>query len=146
MMTQETPTISAERRERTGSRYARRLRQAGRLPAVVYGHRMEPLHVSVDEKELLHLIRHGSHVMTVEIDGRDRETCLVKDIQFGYLGDDVIHVDFARVNLDEEVEVLVRADFVGTPAEAHHAGAILRHEHTEIGVRCKVNQLSLIHI
>jgi len=138
-MTHDTPTITAQRRERTGTRYARRLRQTGRLPAVVYGHRVEPLHVSVDEKEMLHLMVHGVHVMHLDIEGGGTETCLVKDVQFGYLGDNVIHVDFARVNLEDEVTVHVRLDFVGIPEEAHHAGAILRHDHTELAVRCRVN-------
>jgi large subunit ribosomal protein L25 len=140
-MKHETPTITAQRRERTGSRYTRRLRRSGRLPAVIYGHKVEPVSISVDEKEILHLIQHGAHVMKLAIEGARTETCLVKELQFGYLGDNVIHVDFARVNLQEEVTVNVHLAFVGTPEEAHHAGAILRHDRTELAVRCKVSQI-----
>ena len=140
-MKHETPTLTAQPRQRTGSRYARRLRQAGRLPAVIYGHKVEPVSVSVDEKEILHFIRHGAHVMKLAIENGKTETCLVKDLQFGYLGDDVIHVDFARVNLQEQVTVNVHLAYVGTPEEAHHAGAILRHDHTELAVTCKVSEI-----
>ena len=140
-MKQETPTVTAQKRERTGSRYAQRLRKVGRLPAVIYGHKTDPMAVSVDEKEVLTHIRHGTHVMKVAIDGGKTQTCLVKDLQFGYLGDNVIHVDFARVNLAEEVRVHVHLAFVGTPEAAHHAGAILKHDHTELTVKCKVSDI-----
>ena len=140
-MKHKTPTLTVQRRDRTGTRYAQRLRRTGRLPAVIYGHKIEPLSISVDEKEILNLVEHGAHVMKLAIEDGKTETCLVKDLQYGYLGDNVIHVDFARVNLKEEVTVNVHVAYVGTPGEAHHAGAILRHDRTELGVRCKVSEI-----
>ncbi|MCP3903644.1 MAG: 50S ribosomal protein L25 [Planctomycetes bacterium] len=140
-MKHETPTITAEPRERVGTRYAQRLRKTGRLPAVVYGHKTSPVSVSVDEKEILTHIQHGAHAMYLDIAGGKKETCLVKDLQYGYLGDNVIHVDFTRVNFDEEVEVKVHLDFVGQSHEAARADAILRHDHTELAVRCKVSDI-----
>ena len=140
-MSHETPTIPAEVRERTGSRYARRLRAAGRLPAVIYGHNEAPVHVSVDEKQVMTHLRHGVHVVEVHVDGESPETCLVKDLQYGYLGDNVVHVDFARVNLQEEVQVHVHLDFVGTAPEMHHANAIFNQEHPELLIRCKVQDI-----
>ncbi len=140
-MKHETPTIAALPRERKGSRYAQRLRKSGRLPGVIYGHRTDPVSVSVDEGEIVGLLKHGTHVMYVDIDGGKTETCLVKDLQFGYLGDNVIHVDFTRVDLEEEVTVNVHLAFVGTPAEANLAGAIVEHDRTELSVKCKVNAI-----
>ncbi len=68
---------------------------------MIYGHKREPLAVSVDTKEMLSHLQQGAHVLALTVDGaREAETCLVKDLQFGYLGDTVIHVDFARVDLD----------------------------------------------
>ena len=106
-MKHKTPTITAQTRDRVGGRYAERLRSAGRLPGVIYGHKIAPVSVSVDAKEILTLIQHGAHAMYLDIEGGSKETCLVKDLQYGYLGDDVIHVDFARVDLNEEVNVHV---------------------------------------
>lgn len=140
-MSHQTPTIAAAVRDRTGTRYARRLRAAGRLPAVIYGHQQETVHVSVDEKEMLTHLRHGLHVVELQVEGEKAETCLVKDLQYGYLGDNVVHVDFARVNLQEEVEVNVHLVFVGTAPEMHHAGAIFNQEHPELLVRCKVRDI-----
>ena len=59
-MSHETPTLNAPRRDRTGSRYAKRLRDAGQLPAVVYGHKTEPVSVSVDAKETIRHLRLGT--------------------------------------------------------------------------------------
>jgi large subunit ribosomal protein L25 len=140
-MTHETPTITALARERTGSRYAQRLRKAGRLPGVIYGHKTDPVAVSVDELEILNIISHGAHALNVSIEGGASETCLVKDLQYGYLGDNVIHVDFARVDLDEEVDVNVHLVFVGTSPESQKADAILRHDRTELLIRCKVQAI-----
>ncbi len=140
-MKHETPKIEAERREKVGSVYAQRLRKAGRLPAVIYGHKQDPVAVSVDEKEILKHLNHGTHVLDIAVKGSGSETVLVKDLQFGYLGDNVLHVDFARVDLEEEVTVLVHLAFVGSPHAAAQAGAILSHDITSLEVICRVNAI-----
>ena len=139
-MSHETPTLAAERRERLGSRYANRLRKSGRLPAVVYGHGSDPLSISVDAKETLKHLHHGIHVFNVAIDGSE-ETCLVKDLQFGYLGDDVIHVDFARVDLDEQVTINVSLDFHGVPKAGGKPGHIVVHDLAELEIECAVRNI-----
>jgi len=140
-MSNETPTIPAEPRERVGSRYAQRLRKAGRLPAVVYGHKQDPVAISVDAKETLRMLEHGSRVFELAIGDGATETVLVKDLQFGYLGDNVVHIDFARVDLNEEVTVNVHLKFVGTPEEAKKAGAVVQTDHTEIPVTTTVARI-----
>ena len=140
-MARSTPTITATRRDQTGTRYSRRLRQSGKLPAVVYGHKRDPVHITVDEIEAVGHLRDGAHVVNLNIDGAGEETCLVKDLQFGFLGDDVIHIDFARVDLDEEVEVKVHLHFVGAAPDAGKAGTILSHDIVELDVICKVRAI-----
>jgi large subunit ribosomal protein L25 len=139
-MAHETPLITAEPRDRVGSRYCQRLRQQGRLPAIIYGHGIDPVPVHVNEKEVLTHLHHGQHVISVQLAGAT-ETCLVKDLQFGWLGDNVIHIDFARVDLNEEVEVRVHLKFVGSPAEASKPGSVLTHDITELEVVCKVKDI-----
>jgi large subunit ribosomal protein L25 len=140
-MSHETPTLAAERRERLGSRYSQRLRKAGRMPAVVYGHGSEPLSISVDAKETLTHLHHGIHVFNLAIDGAGEETCLVKDLQFGYLGDNVIHIDFTRVNLDEKVKLNVSLDFHGTPKAGAKPGHIVVHDLAELEIECAVRNI-----
>jgi len=140
-MKQKTPTVEARPRDKVGSTYARRLRKAGRLPAIIYGHKKTPVAISVDEDEMLLQLRHGTHVLNIDVEGAKPETCLVKDLQFGYLGDNVIHVDFARVDLEEEVNVHVHLTFAGEPHAAARGGAILNYDLTDLEVVCRVNEI-----
>ena len=140
-MSHETPIIAAQQRDRRGSRYSQRLRKSGRLPAVVYGHGSDPLSISVDQKETLRHLSEGNHVFNVVIDGGSEETCLVKDLQFGYLGDDVIHIDFARVDLDEKVRVNMTLDYHGVPTGAKKGGSIVVHDLAELEIECTVRNM-----
>jgi large subunit ribosomal protein L25 len=140
-MKHETPTIVASKRERLGTRYSKRLRNQGQLPGVIYGHKTEPLSIAMNEKETLSILKHGAHVVNVAIDGKSPETCLIKDLQFGYLGDNLIHVDFARVDLNEEVEVKVHLRFTGSPESAKKPGSVLGYPTTDLEVICKVKDI-----
>jgi large subunit ribosomal protein L25 len=139
-MSHEVPVLEAQPRDRMGTKYAKRLRATGRLPAVIYGHGSQPTHVSIEEKPVISALKRGLHVFSLKVGGTS-ETCLVKDLQFGWLGDNVVHVDFTRVNLDEEVTVSVSLHFVGTPEAARRVGAVLTHDITELQVRCKVRDI-----
>ncbi|TVQ50882.1 MAG: 50S ribosomal protein L25 [Phycisphaerales bacterium] len=140
-MSHEAPTVTAQLREKTGSRYAHRLRKNGHLPAVIYGHKTDPVSISVDEKVVLGYLHEGMHVFNMEVEGGEKQTCLVKDIQFGYLGDNVIHLDLTRVDLDEEVTVNVGIHFVGEPKAAKVPGAVVSHPLNELEVICKVSAI-----
>lgn len=139
-MSTTKPTIEVATRDRTGSRHAARLRQSGRLPAVIYGNG-DPEHVHVDEKTMLSVLHTGVHVIEVKVNDADAETCLVRDLQFGYLGDDLIHLDLTRVNLDQEVTVNVPVTLTGVCKAAGGEGAVLEVIRTEIEVRCKVRDI-----
>ncbi|MFM1803674.1 MAG: ribosomal protein [Planctomycetota bacterium] len=140
-MAKEVPTIQAAPRDRLGSRYSKRLRAAGRLPAVIYGAGSEPLSIHVDEKVTIGALKKGLHVINLDIEGKGTETCLVKDLQFGYLGDNVIHMDLARVDLEQVVEVSVSLEFVGSPEAAKKSGTIVMHEISDIKIHCKVRDI-----
>jgi large subunit ribosomal protein L25 len=68
-------------------------------------------------------------------------TVLVKDLQFGYLGDNLIHVDFARVDLQQVVTVMMRLEIVGQPKAAAETGAILEIPRPEIEIECMVKDI-----
>jgi len=140
-MSHETPVVEAAKRERTGTRYTQRLRREGRMPAVIYGHKIPPASVSFDAKELLKHLHHGAHVLEVKLADGTTETCLVKDLQFGYLGDNVIHVDLVRIDADEEVSANVALHFVGEPAASNQAGAIVNHDLSELEILARANEI-----
>lgn len=139
-MSTDKISIKTEVRERTGTRFSQRLRNSGRLPGVVYGRNINPTSISVDEKELLGHLHAGARVIHLEIAG-NHETCLVKDLQFGYLGDNVIHVDFAKVNLEQIVTVNIPVTMTGMPKLASETGAMLETIRNEIEVECKVRDI-----
>lgn len=139
---QANHTLSAKKREKLGSRYANRVRQAGGLPAVMYGHGADPVAIVLDAKETVRFVKSGEKVFTVNLEGdRTPQTVLIKDIQFDYLGDTIIHVDFARVDLDELVEVTVPVRLVGEAEGLKSAGAVLLHPVSELDLRCKVTAI-----
>lgn len=139
-MHEKSPVLKGEIRERLGSRYAKRLREQGRLPVVVYGHGQEPAAISVDAKETIRHIEGGERVFQIDINGKI-ETVLLRDVQFNYLGDDIVHCDLSRVDLDEvthaHVHVVLKGDAVGLKT----AGTLLMHPVTELTVECKLKDL-----
>ena len=79
-MSAQTPTLQATIRDRKGTRYARRLRAEGRLPAVIYGQGNDPKSITLDHIETVRHLQSGSHVFEINFeDSTAAETCLVKD-------------------------------------------------------------------
>ncbi len=138
-MHENAPLLTATRRERVGTRYSKRIREAGGLPAIVYGHGKDPLPVSVDAKQTLRYLHEGEKILQLQIEGQSEvQNVLVKDLQFDYLGTNVIHADFTRVDLEERVELKVAIHVVGEAIGLKTAGAMLMHPTTEIEIECKV--------
>lgn len=139
-MSNTTTQLSAQKRERTGSRYAQRVRSNGGLPAVVYGHKQEPVSISLDAHEAIGHISKGEKLFELDIEGA-KQHVLLKDLGYDYLGTNIIHADFSRVNLDERVDVNVPLRFVGEAKGLKTMGAIMMHPNTEIEVNCLITNL-----
>jgi len=140
-MAHKTPIIKVELRDKLGTTYARRLRKSGRLPATIYSKGIDPISVSVDEKEIIKYLHTGSHVMELDNGDGNPATVLVKDLQFGYLGDNLIHLDFARVNLKQIVTITMTLDLSGQPTAASATGAILEVPRPQIEIECMVQDI-----
>lgn len=140
-MHEDSPTLTARARERIGTRYAKRSRASGHLPAIVYGHGQDPLSIEFDAHEAnLHFAK-GERVFVLAMDGAKDELVLLQDLQFDHLGTDIIHADFRRVDLSERVEVTVPLEFVGNAKGLKSAGAVLTHPVTELHLECAVTNL-----
>ncbi|KPL67667.1 50S ribosomal protein L25 [Erythrobacter sp. SG61-1L] len=127
-------TLPAEARERAGKGASRVLRREGRVPAVIYGGKEEPLSIHVEEKELRRQLGTGhfmNSIVTVEIGGQSLRT-LPKDVAFHPVSDRPLHVDFLRLGKDAKVEVLVPVVFTNEEASPglKRGGVlnIVRHE------------------
>jgi large subunit ribosomal protein L25 len=106
-------TLPAETRERAGKGASRALRRDGRVPAVIYGEKKEPLAVHVEEKLLTKMMSNGhfmNSVVMVEVGGKPNRT-LPKDVQFHPVTSRPIHVDFVRIGEHAQVHVNVPVHF-----------------------------------
>lgn len=142
MATQEIPKVQVQVRDRVGSRYAARLRKEGRLPAIIYGHKKDNLPVWVDYRQFVRLLHDNVHLIEAVVDSRS-EPCLIRDVQWNHLGTAVVHVDLARVDLSELVEVEVELELVGQSDNKalQQAGAVLVHPVSSIEVKCRADQI-----
>lgn len=135
----QTATIVVKNRSELGSRANKRLRDAGLLPGVVYGHGEAVVPVTLPKKEVASHLEHGTHVFDLQIEGKS-EKVLVKEVQYDHLGIEVIHVDFARVDLNERVEVTVPLELKGTP-KGEAVGAKLQQVIADLEIECLVTEI-----
>src|SRR5881275_1699086 len=132
----KTAQLSAKPRNELGSRANKRLRDAGFIPGVLYGHKEAVVPLKLTKKEISGHLARGTHVFDLSFDGKT-EKVLVKDVQFDHLGMEVLHVDFARVSLDEKVEVTVPLELKGEP-KGEADGGVLTQVISELEVECLV--------
>ena len=135
----ETIALKAEVRNEVGTKHATKLRRAGKLPAIIYGHGKDPVAISLDLHNFAEMLHHGHRLLGVKI-GKTSETLLVKDLQYDHLGKDIIHADLIRVDLTEMVKVAVPLELKGTAKGTHEGGIVDEHlDHLE--VECKVSDI-----
>jgi large subunit ribosomal protein L25 len=116
--------LAAENRADTGKGAARRLRAAGRVPAVLYGHGTKPRSLSVDAREFGHALRTdaGTNVLLELEVGRTRHLALAKEIQRHPVRGTFTHVDFIVVRRGEKVQVTVPVHLVGEAPGVREGG------------------------
>ncbi len=125
--------VEATRREKTGKQVAKKLRREGLLPAVIYGGgRPEATHIAIPAKEVRRL-KHHHGLVKVKL-GDEERMCILKDIQYNWLGDVPIHVDFQEVTFGETIEVVVELEFVGTPVGVSEEGGVLEILKREVAI------------
>ena len=106
--------VVAELRTQFGKGFARRLRAAGRVPAVLYGHGTDPVHLSLPGHQLTLLLRRANALLDLDIDGTSR-LALVKDVQKDPVRQIIEHVDLLAVRRGERVQVELPVIVVGEP-------------------------------
>jgi large subunit ribosomal protein L25 len=131
--------LKAEIREQTGSGHAAKVRKGGRIPAVVYGHKEEPVAISLDAHNLVEGLHHGHRVMDVQI-GKKQQKMIIKALQYDHLGRDIIHVDLMRVDVTETIRVTVPIELKGTAKGTHEGGVVEMHTN-RLEIECKVTDI-----
>src|SRR6188768_3565391 len=108
-------TLKAQSRTGSGSSAASKLRKQGLVPAIVYGHKQDNVQVAVSAEELDRAIRiQHARVLDLDVDGK-KETVLIRELQWDYLGKQMIHVDFERKDRAELVRVTVPVELRNSP-------------------------------
>ena len=119
---------------------AKKLREAGRIPAVIYGRQSQPQNLELNAKELEDLIKESiSENLLVDLavkdDARPKRLALVQEVQHHPLNGKVLHVDFHEVAEDEKVTIMVPVETVGEAEGVKTEGGVLEHVLFKIKVR-----------
>jgi len=146
----EQLTLPAEARDRAGKGASRALRRDGRVPAVVYGDKKEPLSVHVEEKLLVKMLSSGhfmNSVVMVEVGGKPNRT-LPKAVDFHPVTSRPIHVDFLRIGEHSQVHVNVPVRFDNEEASPGlKRGGVLNVVQHDLELICDASEIpDEIHI
>jgi large subunit ribosomal protein L25 len=131
--------LSVKKRSQHGSRECRRLRDQGLVPGNIYGHKQDTVALSMSAAELVSLIRGGARVLDLDIEGKI-EKVLFREVQWDYLGKQVVHVDLLRVDPNEKLTVEVKVELKGT-APGALGGGVLDHTLRTLHVECLAIQI-----
>jgi large subunit ribosomal protein L25 len=132
-------TLKAQSRTGSGSRAAVKLRKQGLVPGVVYGHKQENAQVAVSADELDRAIR-VQHARVLDLDiGGKKETVLIREVQWDYLGKQMIHIDFERKDRAELVRVSVPVELRNAPKQT--GGGVLDQPLHTLHVECPLGSI-----
>ncbi len=110
----EDTKVPAELRENFGKGFARRLRAEGKIPAVVYGHGTDPVHLALPGHQVALIVRRANAVLELDIEGAS-QLALVKDVQKDPVRQLIEHIDLIVVKRGEKISVDVPVVVVGEP-------------------------------
>ena len=130
--------LQVEARETRGKRNARRMRQAGKIPAILYGHGKDSVALAVSADIIEAAVQHGSRVVTLA--GAVEETAFIREMQWDVWSRHVHHVDFTRVSAGELVEVNLAVELRGEAPGVKEGGVVEQMLH-ELHLECPVASL-----
>src|SRR5438067_4549345 len=129
--------LSANLRDGGGKGSARKLRAQGKVPAILYGHGMNPVKVAIDDRDLYHVLHTdaGTNVLVDLHVGEDRHLAMPREIQRDHIRGQFLHIDFLVVRRDEKIHVDVPVHLVG---ESHGVkeGGVVEHHLWDLKVEC----------
>lgn len=135
--------LSAKTRSNTGKGVARKLRAAGEVPAIIYGHKRSPLTLSLNAHELQLLLEknpYQSTVIDLSFDGKSART-LIREIQRHPFKKQILHVDFQELVAGEKVTVRVPIHFTGTADGVRNGGGIIDQTMHELEISVDPSQI-----
>jgi large subunit ribosomal protein L25 len=124
--------VSVEVRNESGKGAARRARATGKVPGILYGHKEAPVTITVDPHALVKSLdkeRKRNTVFALAVGADKSITAMIRDVQLDPMSRQIIHVDFIRVSMDEEVKVTVPLHLTGTPVGVVNGGNLHQGMH-----------------
>lgn len=138
MISQEVVEAQPRADESRGKNEARRLRASGRVPAVMYGAKKQPVAVSVDPKQITKILHSESGHNTI-FDlavGGDKTKVMIVDWQYEPIKGRMLHIDLKRIAMDEKIRVRVPVHLTGESAGVKQQGGILDQVLREVEIEC----------
>ena len=132
----EDTKVHAELRESFGKGFARRLRAAGKIPAVIYGHGTEPIHVALPGHQVALIIRRANALLELDIEGKE-QLALVKDVQKDPVHQIIEHIDLLVVRKGEKVTIDVPVIVTGEPAP----GTIVNQDANTLSIEAEATHI-----
>ena len=140
MAEKKMATLKAMKRENLGTRKARHLRKENKVPAIIYGHGETPEAVTLDLHDVDLAIHHGNRLLEIDMGGH-KQNVLIKELQYDPMGKDILHMDLARVDLDERVEVTVAIVLKGVPVGVTLESGVLQQQAAKVSIECAVRTI-----
>lgn len=146
--------LHAETGRTIGSRPSRRLRREGKVPATLYGQGAEAVSVAVDARDLRNALATdaGVNALIELVVEEEAHTSLARQLQRHPTRGDIIHLDFVKISLTDQVEAVVAVDLIGDPAGVREQGGIIETVANTVNVRTPVTaipesiQLDISHL
>jgi large subunit ribosomal protein L25 len=132
----EDTKVAAELRTQFGKGFARRLRAAGKIPAVIYGHGTDPVHVALPGHQVSLIIRRANALLELDIEGKE-QLALVKDVQKDPVLQIVEHIDLLVVKKGEKVTIDIPVVVTGEAA----SGTIVNLDATTISIEAEATHI-----
>lgn len=131
-------TLKAESRHEVGKKIAKKLRKEGRVPAIIYGENTEsiPISLAVNDIKVILKSKSGENTVLKIRQGDSQVDAMLKDVQFDYLSDNIIHADLIRIDLNKPVSVNVPIVVSGEPIGVKLEGGFFEFITREIKIKC----------
>ncbi|MBC8185939.1 50S ribosomal protein L25 [candidate division KSB1 bacterium] len=129
--------LQVESREATGKEYAKKLRQAGKVPGVFYAHNEKSVAITFDEREIMKTLTSSeAGLIDIQIGGDKTRKAIIKEVQTDPIKNYLVHVDVMGVSLEEKITVSVPIHIVGEAVGVKDQGGILHNYIREVEVSC----------
>jgi large subunit ribosomal protein L25 len=148
MADQTATQLDVRRRESSGSREARRVRRAGRVPGVLYGGGEQPLSFDVDARELRLALARAGAVLDLSVDGDKPTPVMLKEAQRHPVRGENVHVDLLRVRLDKPIHAIVALELTGVDeSPGAREGGVLEQITRELNVEALPTEIpeAIVH-